>query len=76
MVGAEIEGEAGSVLHDPSTMATSVEGVYVAGTAVAGTQARFRVYIENSHIHARRIAAALSGGPPPDEPDYPLLPES
>jgi len=76
MVGARVEGEAGAIVHDPSTMSTSVPGVYVAGTAVAGTQARFRVYIENSHIHARRIAAAVTGGPPPDEPVYPLLPES
>ena len=43
---------------------------------VAGTQARFKVYIENSHIHARRIAAALGGGDPPEEPEYNLLPES
>ena len=76
MVGAEVEGEAGSVVHDSKTMETTRTGVYVAGTAVAGTQARFKVYIENSHIHARRIAAALSGQDPPDEPEYPLLPES
>ena len=76
MVGAELEGEAGSVVHDSKTMETTQEGVYVAGTAVAGTQARFKVYIENSHIHARRIAAALSGHEPPGEPEYPLLPES
>ncbi len=76
MVGAELEGESGSVTHDPKTMETTQGGVYVAGTAVAGTQARFKVYIENSHIHARRIAAALSGQEPPDEPEYPLLPES
>lgn len=76
MVGAELDGDEQSVVHDPTTMRTSVPGVFVAGTAVAGTQARFKVYIENSHIHAKRIAAALSGESPPDEPDYPLLPES
>tara|TARA_Y100000589_G_scaffold262814_1_gene253183 strand:- start:479 stop:1519 length:1041 start_codon:yes stop_codon:yes gene_type:complete len=75
-IGARLEGEARSVFHDPKTMETSVGDLYVAGTAVAGTQARFRVYIENSHIHAKRIAAALSGETPPEEPDYPLLPES
>jgi thioredoxin reductase (NADPH) len=76
MVGAELDGEARSVVHEPSTMRTTVPGVFVAGTAVAGTQARFKVYIENSHIHAKRIAAALTGDSPPDEPEYPLLPES
>ena len=75
-IGAKLEGDARSVVHDPETMETTVPNVYVAGTAVAGTQARFRVYIENSHIHAKRIAAALSGEAPPEEPDYPLLPES
>ena len=75
-IGAELEGKARSVVHDPKTMETSIGNLYVAGTAVAGTQARFRVYIENSHIHAKRIAAALSGESPPQEPDYPLLPES
>ena len=76
MIGAELEGEARSVTHDPLTMETSVPGADVAGTAVAGTQARFKVYIENSHIHARRIAAAISGESPPEDPEYPLLPES
>lgn len=75
-LGVELLGEAGAVRHDPLTMETSVPGVHVAGTVVAGTQARFKVYIENSHIHARRIAAALAGGDPPEEPEYNLLPES
>ena len=75
-VGAQLEGEARSVVHDPETMETTVPGIYVAGTAVAGTQQRFRVYVENSHVHARRIAAALVGDPPPETPELPILPES
>ena len=47
-LGASLEGDSRQVEHDPSTMETSIPGLYVAGTAVAGTQARFRVYIENS----------------------------
>ena len=50
--------------------------VFVAGTAVAGTQGRFTVYIENSHVHASRIAAALSGESVPPTPELPVLPEA
>jgi len=41
------------------TMETNVPGVYVAGTAVAGSQQRTKVFIETSHIHVDRIVAAL-----------------
>ena len=49
------------------TMETNVPGVYIAGTAAAGTQQSYTVFIENCHIHVRRILAALKGEPPPDE---------
>ena len=75
-LGVTLHGPEESVDHDPDTMETNVPGVFVAGTVVAGTQARFRVYIENSHVHAKRIAAALTGGVPPVEPAYNELPES
>jgi thioredoxin reductase (NADPH) len=75
-LGAELEGEERRVVHDESTMRTTVPGVFVAGTAVAGSQHRFRVYVENSHVHAWRIAAALAGDPPPADPALPVLPES
>tara|TARA_R110002072_G_scaffold42064_4_gene117495 strand:+ start:54045 stop:55121 length:1077 start_codon:yes stop_codon:yes gene_type:complete len=41
------------------TMETNVPGIYVAGTAVAGSQQRTKVFIETSHIHVDRIVAAL-----------------
>lgn len=75
-LGAELEGDENRVVHDESTMLTSVPGVFVAGTAVAGTQHRFHLYVENSHVHAVRIAAALAGEPPPVDPVLPALPES
>lgn len=75
-LGVALEGDDCRVVHDEATMCTSVPGVYVAGTAVAGTQHRFRVYIENAHIHALRIAAALAGEQPPPPPVFPKLPES
>ena len=75
-VGCRLEGEDRAVVHDPDTMETSVPGLFVAGTAVAGTQGRFTVYIENSHVHASRIAAALAGESVPPTPELPALPEA
>ena len=76
MFNVELEGPQKSPVHDPQTMITNQTGVYVAGTAAAGTQSRFRTYIENSHIHAKRIAAHITGTPPPDEITPRKLPES
>jgi thioredoxin reductase (NADPH) len=75
-LGAKLDDEQQAVVHDPETMETTVPGLYVAGTAVAGTQHRFKVYIENSHVHAHRIVAAFAGEEPPGDPVLPLLPES
>lgn len=75
-LGCELHGDNAAVRHDPDTMETTVPGVHVAGTAVNGTQGSFQVYIENSHIHARRIAAAFAGEPVPPDPDLPELPEA
>ncbi len=75
-VGCRLVGDERAVEHDADTMATSVPGVYVAGTAIAGTQGSFQVYVENSHVHAERIAAAITGGSPPPTPALPELPEA
>ena len=76
MFGVKVDADTQSPSFDESTMQTNVQGVYVAGTATAGTQERFRVYIETSHVHAARIAAAIAGRPCPDMPDPRILPES
>ena len=75
-LGCQLDGDTRRVVHDPDTMETTVAGAFVAGTAVAGTQGRFEIYIENSHIHATRIAAHLAGEPVPETPRLPELPES
>lgn len=65
--------------YDPETMETNVPGVYVAGTATAGTQRRFAVYLENCHVHAERIVAAIEGRAANDAALSPMvseLPES
>ncbi|MCB0918558.1 MAG: NAD(P)-binding domain-containing protein [Actinobacteria bacterium] len=61
--------------YDHETMRTSRPGVFVAGTATAGTQSGFRVFIENCHQHAERIAAALAGREPPEPVAARPLPE-
>ena len=63
-LGVELSGEALSPVYDEATMRTSVPGIYVAGTAVGGTQGRYRVFLENCHIHVTRIADALLGRAP------------
>jgi thioredoxin reductase (NADPH) len=77
--GVELVGEGHMPQHNPRTMESNIPGLYVAGTASAGTQHRFKVFIENSHAHAARIVAAITGNPgsapADDESPYPM-PES
>lgn len=60
-LGVELVGDSRKPKHDLRTMQTNTPGVYVAGTASAGTQRRTKVFIETSHIHVDRIVAALQG---------------
>ncbi|MDG2055560.1 MAG: NAD(P)-binding domain-containing protein [Phycisphaerales bacterium] len=76
MFGINTEEPYQAPCFDSKTMLTNAPGVYVAGTATAGTQHRFRVYIENSHVHTRRITHHLRGLPPPPDPTLLELPES
>lgn len=76
MAGVELK-DAGQVpVFDPATMQTNVPGVYVAGTAVAGTQGKYQVFIENCHVHTDRILASLTGKTPPAAPQPLDRPES
>jgi thioredoxin reductase (NADPH) len=74
--GVELVGEARAPQHNPRTMETNIPGLYVAGTAAAGTQIRFRYFIENCHIHAAKIVASITGRSAPPEPEPPTLPEA
>lgn len=75
--GVELVGARRHPRFDEETMETNVKGLYVAGTAIAGTQASgVREFIETSHIHVERIVAALTGASAP-APEAPLaMPES
>ncbi|MEM1330617.1 MAG: NAD(P)-binding domain-containing protein [Planctomycetota bacterium] len=73
----DLIGEERRPMYDHDTMETSVPGVYVAGTACGGSQTRARVFIENSHVHAERIVAALTGDRlKAPEPSYGAMEES
>jgi thioredoxin reductase (NADPH) len=61
--GVTLQGEQRAPVFSPETMETNVPGLYVAGTAAAGTQQRFRLFIENCHEHVEKIVAALTGRP-------------
>lgn len=61
MAGVNLIGEQQSPQFDEATMQTNVPGVFVAGTAIAGTQRRYRIFLENCHVHVPRIVAALKG---------------
>lgn len=64
MAGVTLNGENRSPRHDPATMECDAPGVFVAGTAAAGTQEKFKLFIENCHRHVHRIATAIAGRPP------------
>jgi len=76
MAGVELVGECQSPRYDPRTMETNVPGLYVAGTATGGTQEKYTLFIENCHVHAERILAAITGAAPPEAPPPLERPES
>ena len=66
MAGIPLKGERKQPVHSLETMESAVPGIFIAGTAAAGTQlGGVRYFIENCHHHVDRIEAALTGSPPP-----------
>ncbi len=62
--GVHLEGGPQCPVYDHATMMTSVPDLYVAGTAVGGTQEKFSVFIENCHEHVTRIMRSMFGVDP------------
>jgi thioredoxin reductase (NADPH) len=61
MLGVDLQGEDRKPRLDEATMETNVRGVFVAGTAVAGSpQERVRVIVEDCHVHVPRIVSAIA----------------
>jgi thioredoxin reductase (NADPH) len=75
MAGVELLTPGEVPLFNPATMETNVPGLYIAGTATAGTQQRYKVFIENCHSHVQRITAALTHHAPPKESPVVVAPE-
>jgi thioredoxin reductase (NADPH) len=67
MAGVTLNGEQQTPTYNPQTMETNIPGLYVAGTTIAGTQRRYRVFLENCHGHVAGVVAHLTGTPPPSD---------
>lgn len=65
--GILLSGESRKPQFNLKTMETNQPGIYVAGTAIAGSQKRHTEFIETSHIHIERIVAHILGKAPPKE---------
>jgi thioredoxin reductase (NADPH) len=76
LAGIDLRGECQAPVFDERTMQTNVPNVYIAGTAVGGTQEKYTVFIENCHVHVDRIMAALTGTAAPAPPAPIAQPES
>jgi thioredoxin reductase (NADPH) len=80
--GIELVGESRRPKVDEETMETNVPGIYIAGTAVAGTQSsHYKTFLENCHQHIDQILAHLTGEAMPSrdpayERDVEAAPES
>lgn len=60
-LGVELQGPERAPVFSGRTMETNVPNLYVAGTAVGGTQFRFKQFISTSHDHVARIVRAITG---------------
>lgn len=70
--GIELNESMQRPTFDEDTMETNVPGIYVAGTATAGTQSsKYKTFLENCHDHVDKIVAHLTGRPVESTPrDY------
>lgn len=60
MLGVNLQGGDRKPRLDEQTMETNVPGVFVAGTAIAGSpEERVRVIVEDCHVHVPRIVSAI-----------------
>lgn len=65
MAGLTLTDESLRPVIDERTMESSVPKIYVAGTAVAGTQtSRYKTFLENCHEHVDKIVAHLTNQTP------------
>jgi thioredoxin reductase (NADPH) len=65
--GVPIDATSGIPEHNPDTLETVIEGLFIAGVVVAGYDAN-TVFIENGRFHGDKIVAHLLGRPVPAPP--------
>lgn len=59
--GIELVSENRSPNFDKETMMTNIKNLFVAGTATAGCQRSYKIFLENCHVHVDRIVKAITG---------------
>jgi thioredoxin reductase (NADPH) len=60
MLGVDLQGDDHRPRYDENSMETNVPGVFVAGTAIAGSPVeRVRIIVEDCHVHVPRIVRAI-----------------
>lgn len=59
--GVKLLGETQAPEFNNRTMETNIPNLFVAGTAVGGTQSRFQHFISTSHDHVAKIVKAITG---------------
>ena len=60
MLGVDLQGDDRRPRYDENTMETNVPGVFVAGTAIAGSpRERVSIIVEDCHVHVGRIMSGL-----------------
>lgn len=60
-IGIKLSGKEKIPAFNPKTMETSIPGIFMAGTAAAGTQIKFREFITTGHEHCKKILSHLFG---------------
>ena len=61
LAGIHLVGEQQAPEYNPDTMESNVPGIYICGTVAAGTQTKYRLFIENTHEHVGKIVQHLTG---------------
>jgi len=63
LAGIDLGGKERKPSYDEETMETNVPGIFLAGTAIAGSPVgRVRIIVEDCHVHVPRIVNAILQG--------------